>query len=77
MAALESIPKHHAESVTHLEMKRKRLEDIKRELERPFEHENRLIELLARQHDLLKLLDLHKDQVGTAKMDAEEIKQVA
>ena len=58
-------------------MKRKRLEDIQRELDRPFEYENRLVELIARQRELLKLLDLDKDEVGTARMGAEEIKQAA
>ncbi|MDB5337570.1 MAG: Helicase, C-terminal, partial [Planctomycetaceae bacterium] len=77
LAVLESIQKHHTESVTQLEMKRKRLEDIKREMERPFEYENRLVELLARQHELLKLLDLDKDEVGTARMDTKEIKEAA
>lgn len=77
LAVLESIPKHRADAVSQLEMKRKRLEDIRRELDRPFEHENRLLELLARQRELLKLLDLDKDEVGTARMDAEEVKQAA
>ena len=77
LAVLESISKHHAESVMQLETKRKRQEDIKRELDRPFEYETRLVELLARQRELLKLLDLDKDEVGTAMMDAEESKQAA
>ncbi|HEY0847156.1 MAG TPA: DEAD/DEAH box helicase family protein [Noviherbaspirillum sp.] len=77
LAVLESIPKHHADAVSQWEMKRKRLEDIQRELARPFEHENRLVELLARQRELLSLLDLDKGKTGTAGMDADEIKQVA
>ena len=77
LAVLESIPKHYADAVSQLEMKRKRLEDIHRELERPFEYENRLAELLARQRELLKLLDLDKDEAGTGRMDAEEVKQAA
>jgi len=58
-------------------MKRKRLEDIQRELDRPFEYENRLSELLSRQRELLKLLDLDRDEAGTARIDAEEVKQAA
>lgn len=77
LAVLESISKHHAETVMQLETKRKRQQDIKRELDRPFEYETRLVELIARQRELLKLLDLDKDGVGTAMMDAEESKQAA
>lgn len=77
LAVLESIPNHRADAVSQLEMKRKRLEDIQRELARPFEHEHRLVELLARQRELLALLDLDKGETGTAGMDAEEVKQVA
>ncbi len=77
LALLESIPKNHAESLALLELKRKRQEDIKRELDRPFEYESKLVELLARQRELMKLLDLDKDEVGSASIDAEEIKQAA
>jgi hypothetical protein len=77
LTVVESISKHHAESVMQLETKRKRQEDIKRELDRPFEYETRLVELLARQCELLKLLDLDKDEIGTAAVDVEEMKQVA
>lgn len=44
MAALESVSKHHADAVAHLEVRRKRLEDIGLELARPFEHEGRLVD---------------------------------
>ncbi|MDO8777597.1 MAG: DEAD/DEAH box helicase [Burkholderiaceae bacterium] len=77
LAALESVTKHHADAVTQLEVRRKRLEDIRLELARPFEHEGRLVTLLARQRELLKQLDLDKDEVGSAKVDAEEVRQVA
>lgn len=77
LAVLETIPKHRAESVALLEVKRKRLDDLRRELERPFEHENRLAELLIRQRELLSSLDLDKDAIGTARMDAEETRQAA
>lgn len=77
MAALESVPKHHADAVTQLEVRRKRLEDIRLELARPFEHEGRLVNLLARQRELLKQLDLDKDEAGSTKVDAEDARQVA
>jgi len=77
MAALESVAAHHSEAVVQLEVRRKRLEDIRLELARPFEHEGRLVTLLARQRKLLKQLDLDKDEVGSAKVDAEEVRQAA
>lgn len=77
MAALESVPKQHTDAVAQLELRRKRLEDIQSELARPFEHENRLVELLARQRELLKQLDLDKDEAGSAKVDPEDVRQMA
>ncbi|MBI2749094.1 MAG: DEAD/DEAH box helicase [Burkholderiales bacterium] len=74
---LESIPKQQAAGVAQLETRRKRLGDIRLELERPFEHEGRLLDLLTRQRDLLKRLDLDKDEVGSARLDAEEMKTAA
>jgi N12 class adenine-specific DNA methylase len=72
MAALESVSKHNADAVAQLEVRRKRLEDIRLELARPFEHEARLVDLLARQRELLRKLDLDKDEAGSFKADAEE-----
>ncbi|MDO8777579.1 MAG: DEAD/DEAH box helicase, partial [Burkholderiaceae bacterium] len=77
MAALESVVKHHTDAVVQLEVRRKRLEDIRLELARTFEHEGRLVNLLARQRELLKQLDLDKDEAGSAKVDAEEVRQAA
>jgi N12 class adenine-specific DNA methylase len=77
IAALESVTAHHSEAVVQLEVRRKRLEDIRLEMARPFEHEGRLVNLLARQRELLKQLDLDKDEVGSAKVDAEEVRQAA
>jgi N12 class adenine-specific DNA methylase len=74
---LESIPKQQAAGVAQLETRSKRLGDIRLELERPFEHEGRLLDLLTRQRDLLKRLDLDKDEVGSAGLDAEEMKTAA
>jgi hypothetical protein len=53
-------------------LSRKRLEDLRLELARSFEHEGRLTDLLVRQRELLKQLDLDKDEAGSAKVDAEE-----
>ena len=75
--ALESVVKHHTDAVVQLEVRRKRLEDIRLELARTFEHEGRLVNLLARQRELLKQLDLDKDEMGSAKVDTEEVRQVA
>ncbi|MBE0550543.1 MAG: DEAD/DEAH box helicase [Rubrivivax sp.] len=74
---LGSIPKQHAAGEAQLEVRRKRLDDIRLELERPFEHEGRLLELLTRQRELLKQLDLDKDEAGTAKVDTEELREAA
>ena len=74
---LEAVPKQHAAGVAQLEMRRKRLEDIWLELERPFEHEGRLMDLLTRQRELLKRLDLDKDEAGSARLDADEMKTAA
>lgn len=77
LAALESVSKHHTDAMMQLEMRRKRLEDLRLELGRSFEHESRLTDLLVRQRDLLKQLDLDKDEAGSAKVDAEEVRQAA
>ena len=54
-----------------------RLEDIQLELARSFEHEDRLAALLVRQRELLKRLDLDKDEVGSARLDGEDARQAA
>jgi len=77
LAALESVGKHHADTLAQLATRRKRLEDLRLELARSFEHEGRLADLLVRQRELLKQLDLDKDEAGSAKADAEEIRQAA
>ena len=77
LAALESVGKHHADTLAQLATRRKRLEDLRLELARSFEHEGRLADLLVRQRKLLKQLDLDKDEAGSAKADAEEVRQAA
>ena len=74
---LASIPKQHAAGEAQLEVRRKRLDDIRLELERPFEHEGRLLDLLARQRELLKRLDLDKDEVGSANLGDAEFRDAA
>ena len=54
LGALESVGKHHADAEIQLETRRKRLEDLRLELARSFEHEGRLTDLLVRQRELLK-----------------------
>jgi len=77
LGALESVGKHHADAEIQLETRRKRLEDLRLELARSFEHEGRVTDLLVRQRELLRQLDLDKDEAGSAKVDAEEARQAA
>jgi ATP-dependent Clp protease ATP-binding subunit ClpA len=77
LGALDSVGKHHADAEIQLETRRKRLEDLRLELARSFEHEGRLTDLLVRQRELLKQLDLDKDEAGSAKVDADEARQAA
>jgi len=77
LQALASVGKHHADAVEQLALRRKRLEDIQLELARGFEHEDRLAALLVRQRELLKRLDLDKDEVGSARLDGEDARQAA
>ena len=72
LAALGSVGKHHADATEQLKTRHKRLEDIRLELARPFEHEGRLVDLLDRQRALLKALDLDKDEAGSRSADAAE-----
>jgi hypothetical protein len=77
LAALASVGKLHADAMAQLETRRKRLEAIRLDLARPFEHEGRLTDLLVKQRELLRQLDLDKDEAGSAKVDAEEVQQAA
>ena len=74
---LGSIPNQHAAGEAQLKVRRKRLEDIRLELQRPFEHEGRLLDLMTQQRELLKRLNLDKDEAGTAKVDSEELRKAA
>lgn len=77
LGALESIGKHHIDTVAQLATRRKRLEDLRLELVRPFEHEDRLADLLVRQRETLRQLDLDKDEAGRRRADTEEMWQAA
>ena len=67
-----SVGKHYADATEQLKTRHKRLEDIRLELARPFEHDGRLVDLLDRQRALLKALDLDKDEAGSRSADAAE-----
>ncbi len=71
LAALDSIGEQRAKSQALLASRRKRLEDLRIELERPFGYEARLTDLLIRQRELLRQLDLDKDEAGSARADTE------
>ena len=77
LAALDSVGAQRAKSQALLATRRKRLEDLRIELERPFEHETRLTDLLVRQRELLRQLDLDKDEAGSARAEAEEPRMAA
>ncbi len=77
LGALDSVGKLNADAQAQLATRCKRLEDIRLEMARPFEHEGRLTDLLVRQRGLLKQLDLDKDEAGSTKVDAEEARQAA
>ncbi|WP_439589971.1 Eco57I restriction-modification methylase domain-containing protein [Hydrogenophaga sp.] len=77
LAALTSVAEQHARTGEQLSVRRKRLEDLQLELDRPFEHEARLTTLLVRQRELVKQLDLGKDEAGSAGLDGEAARQAA
>jgi len=51
---------------------RRRLDDLRDELAKPFEYEERFTALLARQRELACELDLDKDEAGTQGLQASE-----
>ena len=74
---LGSILKQHATGEGQLDVRRTPLDDIRLDLARPFEHEGRLLDLLTRQRELLKRLDLDKDEVGSANLGDAEFRDAA
>jgi hypothetical protein len=77
LAALASVPKERDAARQQLAVRGKRLADLRIELERPFEHEDRLAELLAQQRRLQRQLDLDTDSAGASRMDTEDTKLAA
>jgi N12 class adenine-specific DNA methylase len=67
--ALASVPEVQEQTAERLRTYKKRLEDLRSGLNRPFEHENKLTDLLVRQRELLKALDLDKDEAGSAAVE--------
>lgn len=74
---LQSVQEMRNKEIATLETKRKRFEDLTRELHRPFEHEKRLAELITRQRELNLLLDIDKDAIEGVLLDSDETKQTA
>ena len=77
LAALASISEQRDAVRQQLAARAKRMVDLRIELERPFEHADRLADLLARQRRLQHQLDLDKDTAGADRMDADETKLAA
>lgn len=77
LAALAAVPKERDAARQQLAVRGKRLADLRIELERPFEHEGRLADFLARQRRLQRQLDLDQDSAGASRMDAEDTKLAA
>lgn len=77
LGGLADIAGQHARAVEQLALRQQRLQDLQRELARPFEHEARLTDLLVRQRALHKALDLDRDQAGSAGADPEAERQAA
>ena len=77
LAALASVPQQRDAARSQLALRIKRLADLRIELERPFEQQERLAGLLVRQRGLQKQLDLDKDSAGASRLDAEDTRRAA
>ena len=62
---IREIAPHRDDCAQRLARMRSKLEGLSAELQRPFEHEDRLAALIARQRELEAELDLGKDEVGS------------
>ena len=69
LKTLEGITPHRDECADRLVRMRQKLEGLTAELQRPFEHEERLANLVVRQRELEAELDLGKDEVGSDAVD--------
>jgi hypothetical protein len=77
VSALEQVGMKRGETEARLARMRRRLVDLCDELARPFEHEERLLALMARQRELARELDLDRDEAGTQMLDAPQESQAA
>ncbi len=77
LASLASVPQQREAARSQLALRVKRLTDLRIELERPFEQQERLAGLLVRQRGLQKQLDLDKDSAGASRLDAEDTRRAA
>ena len=66
------MPDRWKDAAERLQSLRKKLQQLHDELRRPFEHQDRLAYLLARQRQLAKELDLDQDEVGSQAVAAED-----
>jgi hypothetical protein len=69
---LSNIEKHLVSEQQHLSELRKREDDYREQLARPFEHDDQLELLLRRQQELGSVLDLNKSDQQSASADGEE-----
>ena len=67
-----AMPDRRVETERRLASTRRRLDELREELGKPFEHEERLTALLGRQRALAAELDLDKDEAGTQGLEATE-----
>ena len=72
LRVLQGMPDRWKDAAERLESLRKKLRQLQDELRRPFEHQDRLADLLARQRELAKELDLDQDEVGSQAVEAED-----
>jgi hypothetical protein len=63
--AIQGIAPHRDDCAQRLARMRAKLDGLAAELQRPFEHEQRLASLVVRQRELDAELDLGKDEVGS------------
>ena len=67
-----AMPDRRLETERKLASTARRLDELREELGKPFEHEERLTDLLGRQRALAGELDLDKDEAGTQGLEASE-----
>jgi N12 class adenine-specific DNA methylase len=72
LRVLQGMPDRWKDAAERLQSLRKKLQQLQDELRRPFEYQDRLADLLARQRELAKELDLDQDEVGSQAVEAED-----